>query len=57
MMVFKKNMVNTIQGYLPDLWSAVNNLKYYIGQNKFDIEYLNNVVDNLNITDIQRQMY
>ena len=56
-MVFKKNMVNTIQGYLPDLWSAVNNLKYYIGQNKFDIEYLNNVVDNLNITDIQRQMY
>ena len=56
-MVFKKNMVNTIQGYLPDLLSNVYNLKYYIGQNKFDIEYLNNVVDNLNITDIQRQMY
>ena len=56
-MVFRENMVNTIRGSFPDLWSAVNDLKYYIDQRKFDITYLNNVVDNLNITDIQWQIY
>ena len=55
-MGLKQNVGNNIQGSFPDLWSAMNDLEQDLDQNKFGIKYLNNVIDNLNITDIQQKI-
>ena len=55
-MVLKKNMGNNIQGYFHDLWNAVNDLEEDLDQKTFGITSLNNVVNNLNITDLQRKI-
>ena len=53
---FEENVVNNIQGSLPDLGSDVNDLKYATDQKTFGVISLNNVVNNLNITDLQRKI-
>ena len=55
-MVLNKNVGNNIQGSFPYLWSAVNDTKEHIDQKEFGIIYLNNIVDNLNTTDLQQQI-
>ena len=55
-MALKKNVGNNIQGSFPDLWSAVNDLEEDLDQKAFDITYLKNVVNSLNITDLQQQI-
>ena len=55
-MVLKQNVGNNVQGYLPDLCSALNDLEEDLDQKTFGIKYLKNVLDNLNITDLQRKI-
>ena len=55
-MLLKKNISNNIQGYFPDLWSAVNDIEEDIYQKIFGITYLKSAFDNLNITELQRRI-
>ena len=55
-MVLKQNVGNNVQGYLPDLCSAVNDLEEDLDQKTFGITSFDNIVNNLNITDLQRKI-
>ena len=55
--VLKKNVGNNIQGSLIDLRIAVNDIEEDLNKNAFGVAYLKNFVNNLNITDLQRQIY
>ena len=55
-MVLKQTMGNNIKFSFPDLWSSVNDLEEDLDQKTFGIKYLKNVLDNLNITDLQRKI-
>ena len=55
-MVLKQNVGNNIQGSFPDLWSSVNDIEDDLDQNTFGIIFLKNVFDNLNLTDLKRQI-
>ena len=54
--VLKQKIGNNIQGYFPDLLSYMNDTENELYQKTFGIISLNNVVDNLNITDLQQKI-
>ena len=55
-MVLKKNLGNNIKISFPDFWIAVNDIEEDLDQKTFGITSLKNLVDNLNITDLQRKI-
>ena len=52
----KKNVSNNIQGSFPNFWSAVDDIEEDLDKKAFGITFLNNFIDNLNITDLQRKI-
>ena len=55
-MVLKQHLGNNIQRSFPDLWSSVNDIEEDLDKKAFFVTSLKNVVDNLNITDLQRKI-
>ena len=55
--ILKQNIGNNIQVSFPDLWSSMNDIEGGLIEKAFVIISLKNVFDNLNITDLQQNIY